>query len=84
MALMAKLFEGDACIRAFTVFNLFQNLGSAGGFYYAVPLPMHGDDGTLGQVPAARRSRQVWVQAFLLAVGALFFIYADQKYARHT
>eukprot|EP00048_Salpingoeca_helianthica_P007213 m.107880 g.107880 ORF g.107880 m.107880 type:complete len:105 (+) comp14259_c0_seq3:74-388(+) len=50
MAIIGRMFHGVHCIRAFTVFNLFQNLGSAGGFFYAIPLPMHGPSGTLGQV----------------------------------
>ena len=54
MAVIGKSFEGTWCIRGFTVFNLFQNLGSAGGFYYALILPMHGSNGTLGQVQKER------------------------------
>lgn len=72
-ALIGKMFAPEHAVRAFTGFQLFQNIGSAGGYYLGVPLPMHGDKGSLGQV---------WIQLFLLVTGTLLYTWADLRYGR--
>jgi len=54
-------------IGAFTLFQLFQNLGSAVGFYYAIVVPLHGTQGTL---------IQLWVQFFILLLSTITFVLA--------
>eukprot|EP00730_Choanoeca_flexa_P013074 TRINITY_DN4940_c0_g1_i2.p1 TRINITY_DN4940_c0_g1~~TRINITY_DN4940_c0_g1_i2.p1 ORF type:complete len:425 (+),score=97.95 TRINITY_DN4940_c0_g1_i2:276-1550(+) len=72
-ALIGKLFDEKETTRAFTVFQLYQNVGSAGGYYMAVPLPMHGSNGSLGLI---------WVQLYLLVVGALLFCWVERRYLK--
>lgn len=67
--------HGTHSVGAFTLFQLIQNLGSAFGFFYAIGVPMHGDNGTLAQV---------WVQAALMAVGVVLFAWSDVRYARRA
>ena len=73
-ALIGKIFTGEDTTRAFTVFQLYKNVGSAGGYYLGVPLPMHGDDGSLGLV---------WIQVYLMVFGAALFVWVDRRHARH-
>ena len=85
-SVLGHLYVGEKSVHSFTVFQLFQNLGcvrnnklalsiytfvgSAGGFYYAMLLPMHGDSGTYAQI---------WVQGSLLLVSTIGFVIADMR-----
>eukprot|EP00049_Salpingoeca_infusionum_P003983 m.73400 g.73400 ORF g.73400 m.73400 type:complete len:457 (-) comp12367_c0_seq4:623-1993(-) len=72
-SLLGKLSTGKVMVRTFTVFNIHQNIGSAVGFYYSQPLPLHGPNGTLSQI---------WVLLFFLLVGTILFIRVDIKYGQ--
>jgi len=60
--------EHSESVRAFTLFQLVQNIGSATGFWYALALPLHGASGTFSQL---------YVQAALLVVGVALFGIAE-------
>ena len=60
-------------VRAFTVFQIFQNIGSALGYFLGTQLPMHGHHSSLAQV---------YIQGMILAIGTLFFIRVDVQHAR--
>ena len=72
-ALIGKLFKKEETTRAFTVFQLYQNVGSAGGYYMGVPVPMHGANGSLGLV---------WVQLYLLVIGTGLFCWVERRYLK--
>ena len=48
-AMIGALFPSSNRVSAFSIFQLTQGLGSMVGFVYALPLPLHGPDGTLAQ-----------------------------------
>lgn len=62
-------------VGGFTIFQLVQNIGSAVGFYYALPFPMHGAGGTL---------TQVYVQVALLSLALVTFVTVDRLHAGAT
>jgi len=67
-ASLGTLYKGDYLVPAFSVFQFFQNMGSAIGFFYSPLFPMDGSDGTLAQ-PAILAA---------LGVGSLFsFVLTD-------
>jgi len=57
----------------FTLYQLFQNIGLAVGYFIGIPFPMHGPNGTL---------IQIWIQVVILTVGAGLYIFVDLKYQR--
>jgi hypothetical protein len=62
-------------VGAFTIFQLVQNIGSAVGFFYALPLPMHDPDPASGQYG---EYTQAYVQFAVLAVSTVTFIICDR------
>ncbi|EGD74624.1 hypothetical protein PTSG_12375 [Salpingoeca rosetta] len=74
-ALLGKLTKGATAVKAFTVFQIFQNLGSALGFFLGTQLPMHGHNASLAQV---------YIQALILLIGTVFFIRVDVQHSRKT
>eukprot|EP00053_Salpingoeca_punica_P025628 m.17729 g.17729 ORF g.17729 m.17729 type:complete len:456 (-) comp7980_c0_seq1:159-1526(-) len=73
-AIIPRLFAVRQDVHSFTVYQLHQNIGSTLGFFYAIGVPMHGDNGTL---------TQIWVQVGLLSVGTVGFVIIDRFAARH-
>lgn len=66
----APAYDHALAVRAFAAFQLVQNLGAAFGFFYALPCPLHGADGTY---------TQVYVQASILVVATVGFFIVSRK-----
>lgn len=60
-------------VGAFTIFQFIQNCGSAFGFFYEIPFPLHGDSGTYAQI---------FVQGALLLLGVACFVLLDRTIVR--
>jgi hypothetical protein len=61
-------------VRAYAVFNLAQNIGSAIGFSYTTQVPLHGASGSF---------TQLYVQGGLMAVSWLLFAWLAHSYRLH-
>lgn len=66
-----KVVTGVESLSAFTIFMMWQNLGSGIGFFYAIPLPMHGPGTYI----------QAYVQFGLLVVSLALFVLVDRKHS---
>lgn len=64
-ALLGTMFSEGSSAESFTLFQLLQNLGSAIGYYIAIPLPLHGPDGSMASV---------YMQAVALVVSTVCFV----------
>jgi len=64
-----RVVTGVESLSAFTIFMMWQNLGSGIGFFYAIPLPMHG----------AGTYLQAYVQFGLLVVSLALFVLVDRE-----
>jgi len=64
-----RVVAGVESLSAFTIFMMWQNLGSGIGFFYAIPLPMHG----------AGTYLQAYVQFGLLVVSLALFVLVDRE-----
>ena len=60
---------GIESLSAFTIFMMWQNLGSGIGFFYAIPYPMHGSGSYL----------QAYVQFGLLVISLILFVIVDRE-----
>jgi hypothetical protein len=69
-ALVGHLYHGKDSVGAFTIYQLFQNFGSAAGFYYSPLLPVHGANGTYAQI---------YILGSLLLVSGVLYVAVDQK-----
>jgi len=65
-------FYPDNILMAFTIAQVFENLGSAVGYYYAIAFPLHGFNGTFVQI---------WVQFVVLCISTITIYLACVKYA---
>jgi len=66
-----KVVTGVESLSAFTIFMMWQNLGSGIGFFYAIPIPMHGPGTYI----------QAYVQFGLLVVSLALFVLVDRKHS---
>lgn len=62
--------DRGAVVGTFTIFQLFQNFGSAVGFYYSPLFPLHGEDGTMVQV---------YLQGGVALVACVLYVIADRR-----
>jgi len=67
------IFESHTVVAAFAAFNLLQNFGAAGGFYYQLVFPLHGDDGSW---------IQLYVQIVGVVVSTITFVCVDRNWWR--
>eukprot|EP01147_Barroeca_monosierra_P009656 gene9656-1870_t len=70
--LIGKITTNESTVKAFTVYQIFQNIGSAASFYCSAQFPMHGSNANLAQV---------YFQVVLLFIGMVSFIRADMLYS---
>ena len=66
-------------VGAFTIFQLVQNIGSAVGFFYGLPIPMHDPNPSEGQYGTYI---QAYIQYATLVVATIMFVTVDRIHAR--
>eukprot|EP00050_Salpingoeca_kvevrii_P019971 m.92693 g.92693 ORF g.92693 m.92693 type:complete len:439 (-) comp8657_c1_seq2:43-1359(-) len=72
IAVIGQRYSASESVTAITIFQLYQNLGSALGFYLPVFVPLVDTDDLRGSLG------QIWLQVVLLSAGAVLFVLVDQ------